>query len=117
MKLKLVSLLAATLLLVGCQPPENTARDSIAAAKGVIERAQTEYLDTCIANTAQRICNLINDGVAAQNLAIDALNLYCSGSNYLAGGACQPNKEYLPRLQEALRNLDGIIAAIKELRQ
>ena len=117
MKLKLVLLLAATLLLVGCQPPENTARDSIAAAKGVIEQAQTEYLEICAASPNERECQLINNAVAVQNLAIDALNLYCSGSNYLAGGACQPNKEYLPRLQEALRNLDGIIAAIKELRQ
>ena len=115
MKLKIVVLLAATLLLAGCQPAENTARDSIAAAKGVIEQAQAEYLAACTADSAQRVCNLINDAVAGQNLAIDALNLYCSGSGYLAGGACQPNKEYLPRLQEAVRNLGRITTAIKEL--
>ena len=116
MKLKLTVLLAATLLIAGCQPAENTARDSIAAAKGVIEQAQTEYLATCTADSTQRPCTLINDAVAGQNLAIDVLNLYCSGSDYLAGGACQPNKEYQSRLLEAIRNLNGIISAIKELR-
>ena len=113
--MKLAVLLLATLLIAGCQPAQDSARDSLAVSAEAIDIAQEKYLETCTADQTQRVCRLINDAVAAQNLGVEALNLYCAGGDYLTGGVCQPNKEYLPRLQEAIRNLDSIIANIKEL--
>ena len=109
-------LLLTCLFLVGCQPLQQTARDSIAVAKGVIETAQQEYLVRCQASPTDTPCEIIKDSVAAQNLVVDALNLYCAGDDAWVGGSpCSPTKAVEPRLREALLQLNVIIANVKEL--
>lgn len=114
--MRLVRILTITLLLAGCsQPLEMTARDLIAANKGVLTSAQAQYKATCTANPAQGTCNLINRDVFAQNVAIDALELYCAGVDFSNGGACKPDKAYAPKLQEALLNLNRNLNDVKGL--
>ena len=109
-------LLLTCLFLVGCQPLQQTARDSIAVAKGVIETAQDKYLDTCLADRTRPICATIRKAIATHNLSIDTLNLYCAGDNVWQEGApCRPSKKVEPRLKEALLNLNTIISNVREL--
>ena len=109
-------LLLTCLFLVGCQPLQQTARDSIAVAKGVIETAQQEYLPRCLASPTDAPCEIIKDAVAAQNLVVDALNLYCAGEDsWVTGAPCSPSMGVEPRLREALLRLDTIISNVKEL--
>ncbi len=109
-------LLLTCLFLVGCQPLQQTARDSIAVAKGVIETAQDKYLVRCQASPTDVPCEIIKDAVAAQNLVVDALNLYCAGiSSWVDGAPCFPSKDMEPRLKEALLNLNTIISNVREL--
>ena len=110
------TVLLLCLFLVGCQPLQQTARDSIAVAKGVIETAQDEYLARCKASPTDAPCEAIKDAVAAQGLVVDALNLYCAGKDsWVTGAPCSPSKGVEPRLKEALRSLDVIISNVKEL--
>lgn len=115
--LGLLALLLATAAPRCNQPPQEIARDSIAAAKGVIEAAQDEYQQSCQADPSQRPCQFINQAVAAQNLAIDALNLYCAGSGWAEGQPCNPQPEFEPRLREAVNELNRIIQHVKELKR
>jgi hypothetical protein len=109
-------LLITCLFLVGCQPLQQTARDSVAVAKGVIETAQQEYLPRCLSSPTDTPCEIIKDAVAAQNLVIEALNLYCAGSDsWVSGAPCNPTDAVEPRLREALSQLNIIIANVKEL--
>lgn len=109
-------LLLICLFLIACQPLQQTARDSIAVAKGVIETAQQEYLETCRAGSTQPACEIITDAVAAHNLVIDVLNIYCAGDDtWQEGAACTPNSAVGPRLRETLSRLNVIIANVKEL--
>ena len=117
--LKVGLLLPILLLLGACDPLEKNARDSIAAAKGFIEKAQEHHASECIAMPSKPLCAAITKAVAAQNVAVDALHLYCSGAPsagnaaYDAGGPCAPSKGVEPRLRIAIRDLDRIIAEAK----
>jgi hypothetical protein len=110
--------LAATLLplLVGCeQKPEQIARDAITASASVLRSAQTKFADTCRVNSAQEPCVRITEAVVAQNVAVDALELYCSGGDFQHGGKCTPNQEVVPKLKQALETLDRSVSYVKLL--
>lgn len=111
----LAGLVACALLLTGCPPIQQIARDSIAGGKGVIEAAQIEYGPQCTANPMLSDCVLINRAIAGQNLAIDALHIYCASDSYENGGPCTPNKEFEPKLRQALESFERIVAEVRQL--
>lgn len=105
--------------LTGCDPAK-PARDSIAVAKGILITLQAQHQE-CKADPSPAICQNINRGVAAENLAIDALEVYCSGPEFDAGtGPCQPSPEKTLRenaarkLAAAITNLNQIIGDLKK---
>lgn len=109
-------LLAVMFAFSGCDKAASNARDAIAASKGVIQTAQTQYLDQCKADPSANPCSLINRGVAAQNTAINALELYCTGQatpSFDQGGTCHPDKSLEPKLTAAITDLNSIIASLK----
>ena len=116
-------LLAIVLLLAGCgEGFYKYARDGIAASKGAIGAAQAEYMEKCTADPSLQPCITINKAIDAQNLAVDALNLYCSGPQWdLPGGECDPpsSKETRAHLESrvraALNAMSGIIAEVEGL--
>ena len=120
---KLLLLLVPMAFLLGCSGPEKNARDAIAASKGAIETAQTKYMDQCKADATLQPCTLINRAVAAQNTAINALELYCSGGSvggaptFQNGGTCHADKTVQPKLDAAVSDLNQIIASIKGIVQ
>jgi len=113
-------MLALLLATVACAPVQDVARDGIAASKGALVTAQSKYRDQCTANPAMKPCRIIHEGVAAQHLAVEALDLYCQGvatPSFLDGGKCSPDKSVEPRLKAALQNLDVMIRDVKGLIQ
>jgi hypothetical protein len=120
-KFSALSLIAILVLgLAGCAP-EKSARDSIAAGKGVLVTLQQQHGDSCRANPQQPLCQEINRGVALQNVAIDALEVYCSGPEFDAGtGPCQPPSDKTVRnaaankLAAALADFTRIIADLRK---
>ncbi len=108
------AILLLVVLMVGCPRVVNNARDTIAAANGVIVQAEIQYSPTCTSNPSQPICNTINRAVAAQNAAITALEAYCgfnSASN--PNDKCQPVKTLEPALTSALANLNQFVTELK----
>ena len=111
MRKRAVFAVLVCLCLTACQPLENTARDVIAGAQGFIQQAQVNHLAECQANPTKDFpCQTINRAVAAQNLAIDALNVYCGfGKDTPAHTPCAANKSGAASLNAALDNLNRII--------
>lgn len=111
----------AALLSTGCPPPQETARDSILTARAVIETAQQDFRVSCQGDPSQRVCGAINRAVDAHNLAVDALDVYCAGGDWNAGGVCQPpsdpftKEQFEAKLRQAVANLDSIIREIRDL--
>lgn len=106
--------LSLLVLLLACEPAEQQARDSIAAASGVITAAQATLTPTCKANPSQNSCQLVNKAIAAENLAVSALETYCGiPAGVPSGNNCAPVKSYQSALTTALQNLNTIITELK----
>jgi hypothetical protein len=115
MKLLSIATVAVLLMLtVACHTFEANARDTIAAANGVIVQAEVQYSPTCTSNPNQSVCQTINKAVAAQNAAITALETYCgfTAANQ-PSDKCQPVKALEPALTSALANLNQFVTELK----
>ena len=119
--LVLGAIILGTLLTAGCPPLETTTRNAIAAASGAIASAEVKYAVSCKHDPTQAVCQTINDGIKAVNTAIDAEELYCSGTPapgavaFANGGACVPVQNYAVALNEALLQLNQIAKDVKGL--
>ena len=118
MRTGLVAVVFLSISLAACDPPQNVARDALAANHAVLVTIQNKYHESCSQNPAMKNCRIIHEAVAAQNLAIDALELYCQGLTtpyFMDGGPCSPDKSAEPKLRAALKSLDVIMRDVKGL--
>jgi len=118
MKILIIAMIVcAVILMLGCSPIENQARDTAAALSGSIVAAQTKYQANCTANPSQQICGLINQGVSGENALITAVETYCGWSPTLAPpdatATCVPVKSAQAALQAAIANATALTLEIK----
>jgi len=114
--------LVAVVFLAGCTPVEQQARDALAASQGFIMQAQQNHQAECAATPKKSFpCAMINQAVGAQNLAIDALEVYCGWTaqdiqDAAAGKSVHPcieTKTAADPLKAALTNLNQILKDYK----
>jgi hypothetical protein len=111
----LVALLPLVLLLTACPALQDTAHDALAFSKGFIEDQQSQH-QSCKTDGKPFACTAITQAIAAQSLAVDALEEYCGSAEFAAGtGTCAPNASAAPKLKLALTNLNATVANIKKL--
>lgn len=117
MKKLTIGIVLMCMVMVGCSPLENEARDAAAALSGSIVAAQTKYLATCGANPEQEICRVINRGVSGENALITAIETYCGWSQTLTpldpSAKCVPVKSAEVALQAAISNAAALTLQIK----
>jgi len=105
------------LMMTGCSPLENQARNTAAALSGSIVAAQTKYQASCASNGAQQICQVINRGVSGENALITAIETYCGWTAALtppdASAKCVPVKSAQTALQAAISNAASLTIQIK----
>jgi len=105
------------------QPLEMTARDGIAAAKGYLDSAKQHHPECAPqisagphAASVSTQCDFIVKGIGVKDVAIDALDAYCSNDEFQHhGGSCVPNKDVKSHLEAALTNLDDVMAQVKKI--
>ncbi len=119
-----ILLVAFTFGVTACEFNEEKAEDAIAVASGIIEQAQDDYEEKCVAGPTRSDCQAINRAVTLHKAAIESLNLYCAGPAWQEeDGPCDPptdeekRKHLESRVKEALSNLNSIIDVVKELIQ
>ena len=121
-----LALIVVTAIVVlsfdGCTPVEQQARDALAASQGFITQAQKNHQAECSQTPKKAFpCAMINQAVGAQNLAIDALETYCSWTaqdvqDAAAGKSVHPcfeAKTAADPLKAALSNLNQILKDYK----
>jgi len=117
MKRLTIGVLVLTILMLGCSPLENQARDTAAALSGSIAAAQSMYQARCAANPAQEICQVINRGVSGENALLTAIETYCGWTPTLAPpdptAKCMPVKSAQAALQAAIANAATLTLQIK----
>lgn len=115
-KLVLVAIvLGFTLSLTACPPIDEKTRDGVALAKGYLDSAKEKHPECAVPETHSAQCDVIAKGIAVKDSVIDALKVYCASESFDAGGTCQPNKDALPKLKAALRDLNTIMADVKKI--
>lgn len=117
MKIRLLIAILLTVILAGCAPIEEKARDTAAALNGSITAAQAKYQTSCTANPTQQICKTINQGVAGQNALITSIQTYCGWSASVPPSdptaKCVPVKSAEPALNAAIANAARLTTEIK----
>jgi len=120
--MKRILLIAIVFLAAGCTPVEQQARDALAASQGFIVQAQKNHQAECSQTPKKDFpCGIINQAVGAQNLAIDALETYCSWTPQDVADAaagktvhpCVESKTAEDTLKSALANLNRILKDYK----
>jgi hypothetical protein len=110
-------ILCCLLSMAGCSPVERQARDTAAALSGSIVAAQMKYQQSCAAQPAQEICQVINRGVSAQNALLTAIETYCGWALAPAPpeptATCIPAKSTQAVLQAAIANATTLTLQIK----
>jgi hypothetical protein len=103
--------------LLACSPIENKARDTAAALGGSLSAAQAKYHDTCVANPLQKVCVLINNGIAGENALITSIETYCGWSTLAPptdmAAKCVPVKSAEGALTIAIANAAQLTLEIK----
>ncbi len=111
-------LFLSILLLTGCQPPEKTARDSIAAFDGYLTAAVAKHDAECKADALNRlpVCSLIVRAVRAENATATALETYCQlspGQGKDPAMPCTPVRSSQTGLLSAISNMNQLVNEIK----
>ena len=111
---KLAVLLVVGLVLAGCTPIERTAYNTVVGAKAFLDTERKAHPE-CVAGNTTTLCVDIAKAVAAKDLLIDAITVYCSGPDFNNGGACNaPSKgssaytEEVAKLQAAINNYNQV---------
>jgi hypothetical protein len=115
---KCIFVLLAAALLMGCQSPEKTARDSIAAFNGYLTTAVAKHDAACKADTknALPVCQVIVRSVRAENAAVTALETYCQlspGTGNDPSLPCKPVKTAQAGLLAAIANMNQLSSEIQ----
>ncbi len=110
-------LVVGMVVMVGCSPVENQARDAAAALSGSIVAAQMKYQTSCSANPGQEVCQVINRGVSGQNALITAVETYCGWDAASApadpAAKCVPVRSAEAALRAAIANATALTLQIK----
>ena len=99
----------------------NGAYNVIVGAKGYLDSEKAQHSE-CVTTPQASVCLLISRAVGGKDFLIDALSIYCSGPNFLNGGACDPPAAGTPalvqaqtKLQAAINNYNQIAADLKKV--
>lgn len=115
--MKKMLLVIPLLILIGCSPIEQNARNTAAALQGAIIAAQTSQQASCSANPKQTACTVINNAIAGQTALITSITAYCGWSmtNPPAdpNATCTPVKTAQAGLQAAIANATVFITELK----
>ena len=116
------ALLVAVLWIAGCTPLERSAYDTVVAAKAFLDSERTQHPE-CATGATTTVCVDIKKAVAAKDLLIDAITVYCSGPEFNNGGKCNAPQKGTPgydqaaaKLQAAINNYNQSQADLKAVR-
>lgn len=112
MKRKLSAVLVLLALTVACTPLEKQAYNTIVTAKAFID-AEKKAHPECV-SSASDLCSDLARATAAKDTLIDATEVYCSGPQFEAGGACNPPAKGTPASDQAIQKLKAAISAYEQ---
>jgi hypothetical protein len=112
----LLLLLPLLLTLNGCIPEEQVAYKTVIASKAFLDSLKVGHPECGPGITASTpFCSNLRTAIAAKDLIIDAVEVYCSGPQFNTGGACNPPKKGTPGYTQALVKLQTALANYEQI--
>lgn len=108
MKLKLIALIGAMVIMVGCSPLEKVAYQTVVGAKAFTDSVKKIHPECATATST--VCTDVAKAVSAKDALIDAAEAYCSGADFETGGVCNPPTKGTPASAQAIAKLKAAIA-------
>ena len=101
-----------TMVFITCTPLEKQAYNTVIASKAFIDAEKRAHPECLSAKST--LCDNLTKATAAKDALIDAAEVYCSGPQFEAGGACQPPAKGTPAADQATIKLKAAIAAYNQ---
>jgi hypothetical protein len=115
MKVKyLVGILGLAIVIAGCPKVERDAYNTAVVAKAFLDTEKKAHPE-CVPGATTTICVDLTKAVAAKDVLLDALTIYCGGPNFATGGACDAPKKGTPGAQQAVDKLNAAVANYKQV--
>src|SRR5262245_40186864 len=105
--------LVPCLLVAGCSPLERQAYNTIIGAKAFLDSMKSQHPECSTANST--LCDTLKRATAGKDALITAIEVYCSGPQFEAGGACNAPAKGTPAAQQAADKLKSAIANYESL--
>lgn len=99
--------------LSGCTAVERDAYNTAVAAKAFLDTEKKAHPE-CTPGTST-VCVDIAKAVAAKDVLLDALTVYCSGPDFSTGGACNAPAKGTTAATQAAAKLQAAIANYKQI--
>lgn len=99
-------------LMVACTPLERSAYNTAVAAKAFLDTEKKAHPECSTAATST-VCVDIAKAVAAKDVLLDALTIYCAGPDFANGGACNAPAKGTPAAVQASAKLQAAISNYK----
>lgn len=113
MKLLSILVLSALLLITGCTPIERVAYNTVVGAKAFLDSVKSKHPE-CTSPSVATLCIDLQKATSAKDLLIDAGEVYCSGSSFDTGGACQPPVKGSAAFDIAVGKLKAALAGYQQ---
>lgn len=115
---RLLTGVAATLsllLLVACSPIEKQAYRVAVGGHAFLMSIQSAHPECNDPKTETKLCTILRQASAAHNLLVDAGKIYCTGGDFMGGGACHPPSKKDPAYQVAADKLQAALTNYEQL--
>ena len=113
MRLRKLLLLIPLSLLIGCQPIERQAYNTVVASKAFLDSVKVAHPECPAATSA--LCSVLTRATAAKDVLIDAGEAYCNVAQFDASDTtpCNPPAKGTPAYQQVFDRLQSAMSIYK----
>jgi protein involved in sex pheromone biosynthesis len=114
MKRTLSIVLLAALAMTACTSTERAAYNTVVAAKALLNSEKSAHPECTAASNNSALCVDLRKATDAKDLLVDAIEVYCGGAQFEAGGACQAPAKGTPRATQLIAKLKAALSSYSQ---
>lgn len=99
--------------MMGCSPVERQGYNTIVTAKAFLDSLKAQHPECATGTSA--LCTSLKRATGGKDALIDAVEVYCGGAQFEAGGPCNAPKKGTPGAQIAADKLKAAISSYGQI--
>jgi len=113
-RIAVLALLFVSLGSTGCPQVERTAYNTVVAAKAFTDKIKSQHPECPSFGNRSVLCADLAKAIAAKDLLIDAVEVYCAGPAFNGGGKCDPPAKGTPAYDQVIAKLNAALASYEQ---